>query len=74
MVTALRKRAGRSEFVRAHAQCDALGHWQVNATGAQGSGMLSSMSRANCLIVMDHDQGDVAAGEAVSIMLFSGLI
>ena len=74
MVTALRKRPGRSEFVRAHAHCDALGHWQVNATGAQGSGMLSSMSRANCLIVMDHDQGDVAAGEAVSIMLFSGLI
>jgi molybdopterin molybdotransferase len=72
--TALRKRPGRSEFLRGHAHCDAQGQWQVQASGAQGSGMLSSMSRANCLIVLEHDQADVEAGAAVSIMLFSGLV
>jgi molybdopterin molybdotransferase len=70
----LYKRPGRSEFLRGLARCDAQGHWQVSTSGAQGSGMLSSMSRANCLIMLGHDQTDVAAGQSVSIMLFSGLV
>jgi len=70
----LYKRPGRSEFLRGLARCDAQGQWQVGASGAQGSGMLSSMSRANCLIMLGHDQTDVAAGQTVSIMLFSGLV
>ncbi len=71
---ALRKRPGRSEFLRGVAQREADGSWQVTPTGAQGSGILSSMSQANCLIVLGHDQGDVAAGEPVDVMLFDGLI
>lgn len=71
---ALRKRPGRSEFLRGIAQRDADGRWQVAPTGAQGSGVLRSMTQANCLIVLGHDQGDVAAGEPVDVMLFNGLI
>jgi molybdopterin molybdotransferase len=71
---ALRKRAGRTEFLRGIAAQDMPGHWHVTPTGSQGSGVLSSMSEANCFIVLGHDEGDIAAGEPVSIMLFDGLI
>ncbi|WP_180730143.1 gephyrin-like molybdotransferase Glp [Paraburkholderia sp. PGU19] len=71
---AIRKRPGRTEFQRGIAQRDAQGAWHVAPTGSQGSGVLSSMSEANCFIVLAHDQGDLDPGDAVDIMLFEGLI
>ncbi|ALP63541.1 molybdopterin molybdotransferase MoeA [Paraburkholderia caribensis] len=73
-VDAIRKRPGRTEFQRGIAQRDAQGTWRVTPTGSQGSGVLSSMSEANCFIVLAHDQGDLDPGDAVDIMLFDGLI
>lgn len=72
--TPIKKRPGRTEFLRAVAMRDAAGQWSVTPTPAQGSGVLSSMSRANCFIVLAHEQGDVAAGTPVDIMPFEGLI
>jgi len=46
----------------------------VRVTGAQGSGILSSMTQANCMIVLHAQQGHVAAGERVDIVLFHGLV
>jgi len=43
-------------------------------TGDQGSGILSSMSQANCFIVLSDDTGNVAAGEVVEVQLLEGLI
>jgi len=71
---AWRKRPGRSEFVRGIAERSASGDWHVTPTGAQGSGVLSSMSQANCFIVLAHDQADVAIDTPLDIMLFDGLI
>jgi molybdopterin molybdotransferase len=45
---------------------------QVSITGNQGSGVLSSMVQANGLIVLRHDQGNVAVGDAVEVMMFDG--
>jgi molybdopterin molybdotransferase len=73
-VDAIRKRPGRTEFQRGVAQRDAHGAWHVVPTGSQGSGVLSSMSEANCFIVLTHEQGDLDPGDAVDIMLFDGLI
>jgi molybdopterin molybdotransferase len=70
----LRKRAGRTEFLRGVATREADGRWRVAPTRSQSSGVLSSMSEANCFIVLAHDQTDVEAGEAVDIMPFDGLI
>jgi molybdopterin molybdotransferase len=70
----IRKRPGRTEFQRGTAQRAADGRWRVTPTGSQGSGVLSSMSEANCFIVLAHDQPDVDAGDTVEIMLFDGLI
>ncbi len=68
------KRAGRTEFLRGIAMRDTTGQWNVAPTRSQGSGVLSSMSEANCFIILTHDQAGVAAGELVDIMPFDGLI
>jgi len=66
----LRKRAGRREFKRGVlAYHD--GDWQVRTTGPQGSGILSSMVAGNCLIVLEEERGDVAAGEPVTVEPFA---
>lgn len=70
----LRKQPGRTEYQRAVVSRHADGHWLVHTTGLQGSALLHSMSQANALVVLGHDQGPVAAGEAVDVLLFDGLV
>ena len=69
----IRKRPGRTEFQRGIVEADAAGGWQVRPTGSQGAGILRSLSEANALIVLGHEQGSVAAGEPVDVWLFDGL-
>lgn len=71
---ALRKKAGRTEYQRGLVTAAADGTLQVRTTGNQGSGMLSSMAQANGLIVLRHEQGDVAPGDLVEVMMFDGVI
>jgi len=71
---ALRKRPGRTEFQRAVVERDGAGEWVARLTGAQGAGILRSLSEANALLVLPHDQGPVAAGEPVEVWLFDGLV
>jgi len=71
--TPLRKAAGRTEFLRGVLSSDG-GAWQVRTTGAQGSGILSSMADANCFIVLGPGQTNIAAGEPVDVQLFDGLV
>ena len=66
----IRKSPGRVEFQRGILSQDASGALAVRTTGAQGSGMLSSMSRANCFIVLPLEQGNVEAGSMVDVQLF----
>jgi len=70
----IRKKAGRTEYQRGWVSTAADGTLQVRTTGNQGSGVLSSMVQANGLIVLHHGQGNVAAGEAVDVMMFDGVI
>ena len=70
----IRKRQGRTEYQRGVLTFDTQGHAHVRLTGAQGSGILSSMSEANCMVVLAHDEGDIQAGESVSAIPFNGLI
>jgi molybdopterin molybdotransferase len=46
----------------------------VRITGAQGSGILSSMAAANAMIVLEHAREDVSAGELVDVVIFDGLV
>jgi molybdopterin molybdotransferase len=68
----LRKVSGRTEYQRGIAFKERA-QWKVRTTGQQGSGVLRSMSEANCFIVLEHERGNVKAGEQVSVQLFEGL-
>jgi len=71
--TRLRKKPGRMEFQRGILERDPDGTLQVRSTGSQGSGILSSMSRANCFIILPTDSGPVEAGMPVDVEPFEGL-
>ncbi|MDI5891377.1 bifunctional molybdopterin-guanine dinucleotide biosynthesis adaptor protein MobB/molybdopterin molybdotransferase MoeA [Halomonas rhizosphaerae] len=64
---ALKSRLGRTDFLRGCYHADAEGRLHVRSTGAQGSGILSSMVAANCLIELTDEREGVAPGETVSI-------
>jgi molybdopterin molybdotransferase len=70
----IRKAPGRTEFQRGILARAADGSWTVRTTGDQGSGILSSMSQANCFIVLPAEAGNVAAGASVDVQLLEGLI
>jgi len=70
----IKKMPGRTEFQRGMLAPDGAGGWTVRTTGDQGSGILSSMSRANCFIVLASETGNVAAGELVDVQLLEGLV
>jgi molybdopterin molybdotransferase len=73
-LSALRKRPGRTEYQRGLLSRAADGRLQVAITGEQGSGVLSSMSHANALIVLPQERGPVAAGDTVDVLPFDGLV
>ena len=70
---AIRKKPGRTEYQRGILEPSG-GEWTVRLTGAQGSGILRSMSEANCFVVLAHEQGSVQPGEPVEVMLMDGLV
>jgi molybdopterin molybdotransferase len=70
----IRKLPGRMEFQRGILAPDGTGGVTVRSTGDQGSGILSSMSQANCFIVLSVDTGNCAAGDLVDVQLLEGLL
>ncbi|WP_418320545.1 gephyrin-like molybdotransferase Glp [Piscinibacter sakaiensis] len=70
----IRKKPGRTEYQRGIVSHGADGQWQVQITGSQGSGILRSMSVANGLVVLHHEQGSVDAGGLVDVLPFDGLV
>ena len=70
----LKKRPGRTEYQRGYLVQDESGDLTVHSTGDQGSGILSSMSQANCFIVLDIDSDGAQVGEMVTVEPFAGLV
>src|SRR6266851_4394522 len=64
------KKPGRREFKRGILSY-AGERWEVRITGPQGSGILTSMTLANCFVVIEEERGDVAAGDTVSVEPFA---
>jgi len=69
-VSDLRKRPGRMEYQRGIMSVDASGETVVASTGEQGSGILSSMSQANCFIILPDDSDGARAGDRVEVQPF----
>lgn len=70
----LRSRLGRTEFSRGIYHINANGQLCVATTGSQGSGILRSMSEANCLIEISPSVEMVKVGESVTILPLQGRI
>jgi molybdopterin molybdotransferase len=72
--SSLKKAPGRTEFQRGILTRGSDGLWSVRVTGEQGSGILRSMSEANCFIILPTDQGNVTPGALVEIQLMEGVV
>ena len=69
----IKKAKGRTEFIRGSLFID-NNTWKVKPTGNQSSGVLSSMSKANCFIVLDEETSSCDAGTQVKVQVFEGII
>ena len=69
----LKKRKGRAEFQRGIIHKKNNKNY-VKTIGEQGSGILSSMARANCLIYLPVEQGKVKLNDKVQILMFKEYI
>lgn len=70
----LKKAPGRTDFQRGILKQSENGELTVDTTGMQGSHILTSMSMANCFIVIPQQSGNVEAGETVEVLPFNGII
>ena len=70
----LKKRPGRTEFQRGVLSQDESGALVVSTTGEQGSGILSSMSQANCFVILPLESAGAQPGDAVIVEPFAGLV
>ena len=71
LVNKIKKMPGRTEFQRGVLTITANGV-EVRTTGDQGSGILSSMTQANCFVVLATDVGGVDPGAIVDVQMFEG--
>ena len=67
------RKKGRTEFIRAHLEKTVKGY-HVKPLVQQGSGMLKSMSDANCFIFMAEKEEVLEKNTNVKVILFDGLI
>jgi molybdopterin molybdotransferase len=72
-VEPMKKGRGRTEFQRGVLFQEG-GEWCVRPTGHQGSGILSSMAKADCFIVLEPEREKVGAGDTVMVQLMGGLV
>jgi molybdopterin molybdotransferase len=70
----LKKAPGRTEFQRGILSRGADGAMSVRPTGEQGSGILKSMSDANCFIILGDATGNVEPGTSVEVQLLEGIV
>jgi molybdopterin molybdotransferase len=70
----LKKAPGRTEFQRGILTRGRDGALEVRPTGEQGSGILKSMSDANCFIILGDATGNVEPGTTVEVQLLEGLV
>jgi molybdopterin molybdotransferase len=70
----LKKRPGRVEYQRGVLEREASGRLVVRKTGAQGSGILSSMAQADCFIILPIESTGVEPGTIVEVQPFFGIV
>lgn len=69
----VKHQAGRTEFIRVMLAKEQDGY-AATSTGAQGSGMLLSMAKADGLAILPGDCSGLAAGSPVTVQLLDGTV
>ncbi|MDT8388786.1 MAG: molybdopterin-binding protein, partial [Thiogranum sp.] len=72
--THLKKSPGRAEFQRGMMELQQDGSWTVTSTGTQGSHLLTSMTKANCLIHLSAESAGADEGEMVTVQPFQDFL
>ena len=70
----LRKKAGRTEYQRGVLGYDESGQLAVSKTGSQGSGILTSMSQANCFIILPLEAESIEPDSEVTVLPFTAIM
>lgn len=73
-LTQIKKKPGRTEFLRGILTQQTDSEWFVQPTQQQGSHILRSMSEGNCFIILRTEQGNVAVGDWVEVQPFAGMM
>lgn len=68
--SSFKKKPGRTDYQRGVYTVN-NGKFEVESAGNQSSGAFTSMSVANCFVILEHERGRVEAGETVQIQPFN---
>lgn len=68
ITTTLNRRAGRRDFQRATMVKNEYGDWEVTPFKSQSSGVMTSITSANCLMVVPEDVSELQVGDKVEVM------
>ncbi|WP_334020808.1 molybdopterin molybdotransferase MoeA [Alteromonas sp. S015] len=68
ITTPLKRRAGRRDFQRATMIRNNRGEWEVTPFQSQSSGVMTSITSANCLMVVHEDISELNVGDTVPVM------
>ena len=67
---AIPNKSGREHYIRAVVTRNAAGEYEARSTGEQGSGILTSLTGANAMLIVEETRTLVQPGETVrAIML-----
>ncbi|WP_346993706.1 molybdopterin molybdotransferase MoeA [Alteromonas gracilis] len=66
----VKRRAGRRDFQRATMVKNEKGEWEVTPFKSQSSGVMTSITSANCLMVIHEDITTLNKGDSVPVMPF----
>ena len=64
----LKRRPGRRDFQRATMIRNQQGEWEVTPFKSQSSGVMTSITSANCLMVVHEDISELNVGDTVPVM------
>ena len=70
----IKKSPGRTDYQRGIYTSKDNGELIACTTGHQGSGVFSSLSQANCFIVLEQDRASVEPGEMIWVEPFNTLL
>ena len=68
ITTPLKRRAGRRDFQRATMAKNAQGEWEVTPFKSQSSGVMTSITSANCLMIVPEEVSELKEGDTVQVM------